>query len=190
MPKIPRIKHTCDVCQLGKLTKKKFSISRRVTTKSLEIVHSYLCGPIRDKALTGARYFLTFSDNFSKKTWVYMLKTKSQTYKRFLQYKAKVENQTGKKIKTLRTDNGGEYISRRFEELFEKAGIRHEKSQAYTPQSNGLAERKNRTLVETARCLCHQSSIPKNLWTEEIKAACYLLNKRPTQVLAGTRTKY
>jgi transposase InsO family protein len=183
MPKIPRIKHTCDTCQLGKLTRKTFSKSQRLTTAPLELIHSDLCGPIGNTSLTGARYFLKFFDDFSRKTWVYILKTKDQTYDKFLTFKAEVEKQTERKIKTLRTDIGGEYISKKFQEFYKREGIRHEKSQPHMPQSNGLAKRKNRTLVETTRCLCHQSSLPKYLWPEAIHAACYLLNRRPTSAL-------
>jgi transposase InsO family protein len=187
MPRLPRVKHICETCQLGKLARKRFKTRRRITTEPLELIHSDVCGPIGDTAVTGARYFITFSDDFSRKTWVYMLKTKDQAYDRFKTFKSEVENQTGKRIKTLRTDNGGEYTSRKFQELCDEAGIRHGKSQPYTPQSNGLAERKNRTLVETARCLCYQSSLPIYLWSEAIRAACYLLNRRPTKAL-GMKT--
>jgi transposase InsO family protein len=155
MPRLPRVKHICETCQLGKLARKRFKTRQRITTEPLELIHSDVCGPIGDTAITGAMYFITFSDDFSRKTWVYMLKSKDQAYDRFKTFKSEVENQTGKRIKTLRTDNGGEYTSRKFQELCDEAGIRHEKSQPYTPQSNGLAERKNRTLVETARCLCY-----------------------------------
>jgi hypothetical protein len=94
IPQIPRVHHTCDTCQLGKLARKSFPKGNRVTTAPLELVHSDLCGPIGDTAITGARYFLTFSDDISRKTWVYMLKTKDQTYDQFLTFKVEVETQT------------------------------------------------------------------------------------------------
>jgi transposase InsO family protein len=179
--RLARIQHIYEVCQEGKQAPIFFPKSITPSTDVLQLICSDVCGLFRTHSYTGARYFVSFIDDFSRKTWVYLLKSKDAVYDEFKKFKALVENYTGKKIQTLHTDNGGEYISKRFQELCEQAGIKHEKSQAYMPQSNGVSERMNRTLVETARCLCFQSNIPSNLWSEAIKMACFLINRRPTK---------
>jgi hypothetical protein len=117
--RIPKIEHICDTCQLGKLIRKKFDTNQCTTSGRLELIRSDLCGPIRAASVTVTRYFITFSDDFSRKTWIYLLKTKDQAYDRFVSFKAIVENQLGVKIKILRTDNGGEYTSKKFQNFCE-----------------------------------------------------------------------
>ena len=100
------------------------------------------------KSLSGAEYFLTFTDDKTHYVWVYILKHKDQVFKQFLEWKAMVEKSTGRKLKTLRTDNGGEYTSTEFEAYLKTEGVRHELTVPKTPEQNGVAERMNRTLVE------------------------------------------
>lgn len=109
----------------------------------------------------GAEYFLTFTDDKTKYTWVYILKTKDQVFDCFLQWKALVERQSKRKLKTLRTDNGGEYTSNKFEKYLKDEGIRHEKTVPKTPKQNGVAERLNRTLVESARSMLLDANLSK-----------------------------
>ena len=109
----------------------------------------------------GAEYFLTFTDDKTKYTWVYILKTKDQVFDCFLQWKALVERQSKRKLKTLRTDNGGEYTSNKFEKYLKDEGIRHEKTVPKTPKQNGVAKRLNRTLVESARSMLLDANLSK-----------------------------
>ena len=113
----------------------------------LDLIHSDLCGPM-PKSLGGAQYFVTFIDDHSRKTWVYLLKTKNQVLEVFKQFLSLVERQTGKKLKCIRTDNGGEYTGP-FHAYCKEHGIRHQMTPPKTPQLNGLAERMNRTLMES-----------------------------------------
>ena len=98
-------------------------------------------------------YYVSFIDDFSRKTWIYLLKKKSQVFDRFKEFKALVENETEKRIKVLRTDNSGEFCRNEFEELCKKCGIERHKTTPYTPQQNGATERMKKTLMEKSRCI-------------------------------------
>jgi transposase InsO family protein len=185
LPQLSKIKFTCDVCQAGKQARKKFAKSESITTKPLELIHSDVCGPFKPAGLADVKYFVTFIDDFSKKIWVYLLKSKDQVLPAFKRFKAQAENLTSHRIITFRSDNGGEYISKDFQSYCAQHGILHQRSQPYSPQSNGTAERKNRSLCETTRCLLYQSFLPKALWTEALQHACYLHNRRPTKARAN-----
>ena len=97
-----------------------------------------------------------------------------------------VENQTGKKIKAIRTDNGKEYIGKKFKRVLQEAGIRHQTSVRYSPQQNRLAERANRSIVERARCLLLDAGLSKGYWAEAISTAVYLLNRCPAKATGKT----
>jgi len=127
-------------------------------------------------------YFLTFIDDFTLKTWVYFLKYKSENFGKFQEFKAMVENESNKKIKALRTDNGREFIKKKFNAYLSKHGIQHQKTVPYTPQQNGVAKRKNRTLVEMAKCMLYSKGLHKRFWAEAICCANYILNRVPNKV--------
>ena len=128
----------------------------------MQLIHSDICGPLEVPSLSRTVYFLTFIDDFSRKSWVYFLKNKSEVFSIFQIFKSLVENESGKKIKTLRSDNGGgEFVKNEFEAFLSKHGIQHQKTIPYTPQQNGVAERKNRTLVEMARCMFYSKGLHK-----------------------------
>jgi transposase InsO family protein len=99
----------------------------------LDLVHTDVCGPMSRASLSGCEYYLTFIDDYSRKTWIYFLKTKSEVFKRFQEFKALVENQTGKRIKVLRSDNGGEYSSSQFVDFCAHARIRRQDDCALQP---------------------------------------------------------
>ena len=105
------------------------------------------------------------------------MKTKDEVFKRFQEFKALVENQTGKKIRDLRSDNGGEYTSKEFMDFCTGEGIRRELTVPYNPQQNGVAERKNRAIVGAARAMLHDQGLPLFLWTEACHTAVYLQNR-------------
>jgi len=99
----------------------------------------------------------------------------------FWNFKAKVENQSGCKIQTLRSDNGKEYTSNQFKLLCDKAGIEHQLTVPYTPQQNGVSERKNRTIMEMTRCMLHEKHLPKRFWAEAASTAVFLQNRLPSR---------
>ena len=147
----------CVHCLAGKQKRVSFH-SHPPLRKSelLELVHSDLCGPFKVKSKGGALYFVTFIDDHSPKIWVYPLKSKDQVFDMFKQFQALSERQTGKKLKCIRTDNGGEYIGP-FDNYCKSQEIHHQKSSPKTSQLNGLAERMNRTLVERVRCVLSEA---------------------------------
>jgi transposase InsO family protein len=118
-----------------------------------------VCGPMRTPSLGRVKYFVTFIDDFSRKVWIYIIKAKSDCFAKFKEWKALVEKQCEYKIKVLRLNNGGEYLSKHFNELLKYEGIARQTSTPYTPQQNGVAKRANRTIVEMARNMLHSQSL-------------------------------
>ena len=118
--------------------------------------------------------------------WVYIIKQKEQVFEKFLEWKALVEKSTGRKLKALRTDNGGEYTSAEFEAYLRKEGVRHELTVPNPPpppppEQNGVTERMNRTLFETMRSMLADSKMPPRFWAEALSTAVYLRNRSPTK---------
>ena len=109
-----------------------------------------------------------------------------EVFQRFCEWKALVEKTSGRKIKTFRTDNGGEYTSTEFTSYLTREGIRHERTLPYTPQQNGVSERLNRTLVECVRTMLADSKLPHRFWAEALSTTVYLRNRSPTKALEGT----
>ncbi|CAH9131081.1 unnamed protein product [Cuscuta epithymum] len=170
----------CEHCLFGKQHRVSFSSTRKNHSEILDLVHSDVCGPIEEESLGGSRYFVTFIDDASRKVWAYCLKSKDQVFDRFKIFHTMVERETGKKLKCLRSDNGGEYTSREFSAYCAEHGIRHEKSVPRTPQHNSVAERMNRTIVEKVRCMLSMATLPKPFWGEAVLTACYLINRSPS----------
>jgi transposase InsO family protein len=115
--------------------------------------------------------------------WVYFIKFKSKVFTIFQTFKALVENQSDMLIKCLKFDNGTEYTSNQFLEYCNSRGIVHQYTTPYTPQQNGVCERKNMTVMEMARCLLLEKKMPNKLWAEAVNTSVYLLNRLPTKAL-------
>src|SRR5450631_1333284 len=176
----------CEGCVQGKQARRPFPTEGGTrATKILELVHSDVCGPMKTPSIGGARYFLTFIDDFSRKIWVYVLKSKSEVLARFKEWKTLVERQSEHVVKVLRTDNGGEYISKAFDDFLSKHGIARQNSSPYTPQQNGVAERANRTIVEMARSMIHAQRLGHEFWAEVVCNAVYVRNRCPTKAVEG-----
>ncbi|KAH9704361.1 Integrase catalytic domain-containing protein [Citrus sinensis] len=140
-------------------------------------------GPSQVPSHGGARYLITFIDDYSRKLWVYILKYKSEALDKFKEWTALMENQRRKKVKRLKTDNGLEYCSNEFDEFCKRLGIARHKTVRHTPQQNGLAERLNRTLIEKVRCMLLSSNLFKFFWAEAAVTAAYLINRSPSSAL-------
>jgi len=133
----------CKGCALKKHVRGSFPSSDNRSKGILDIIHSDVCGQMTVPSLGNFLYYVTFIDDFSRKTWIYFLKTKYEVFNKFQEYKALVGNPRGKKIIFLRSDNGGEYTSNEFKYFFKGEGIKRELTTPYTPQQNGIVERKN-----------------------------------------------
>ncbi|KAK2417383.1 putative mitochondrial protein [Trifolium repens] len=174
----------CEGCFASKQPRNSFknSVFSRLK-QALHVVHSDVCGPIETSTLGGNRYFMTCVDEFTRKIWIYLLKEKSEVFETFKNFCAMAERQCDNHLKILRTDGGGEYNSNAFKEYCLEKGIIHEVTAPYTPQHNGLAQRRNRTLLNMARCMLKGKDLPKSLWGEAVNTAAYVLNRCPTKKL-------
>jgi hypothetical protein len=175
----------CAPCQKGKQSRKSFSNLKGTRALGiLDLVHSDLVGPL-DSSLGGNRWILTFIDDFSRMAFTYFLKFKDQVFSKFKEFKAAAELETGRRIKTLRTDNGREYVNANFTEFLSECGIKHQLTIVYTPEQNGVAERFNRTICEKARAMMIDSQCSTQLWAEAVNTACYIKNRSPHSALNG-----
>ncbi|XP_077217878.1 uncharacterized protein LOC143852380 [Tasmannia lanceolata] len=177
MPNIDRQDQVCERCALGKHQRDSFLVVKAWRALNpLQLVHSDLFEPMQTTSIGGNRYFLTFIDDYSRKTWVYFLKEKSEVFECFKIFRSLVEKQSGFMLETLRSNRDGEYVSHEFENFLEN-GIRHQLTTWYTPQQNGVAERKNRTIMELARSMLKANGMPHMFWVEAVACAIYLLNQ-------------
>ena len=126
----------------------------------LDLVHTDLCGPMSTSARGGYEYFITFIDDYSRYGYIYLMCHKSEVFEKFKEFKAKVENHHGRSIKSLRSDRGGEYLLGEFRQFLEDHGITSQLAAPGQPQQNGVAERRNRTLLEMVRSMMSYASLP------------------------------
>ncbi|GJS23361.1 retrotransposon protein, putative, ty1-copia subclass [Tanacetum coccineum] len=171
----------CESCISGKMTKKPFNNNIERATDLLGLIHTDVCGPLRHVSRKGASYFLTFTDDFSRYGYVYLLKHKHEVFETFKVFKSEVELQLGKKIKALRSDRGGEYLSQEFKEYLGKNGIVQHLTSPYTPQQNGVSERRNRTLLDMVRSMFNLTTLPLSFWDYALESAIRILNMVPTK---------
>ena len=176
----------CESCLLGKMTKSPFTGSCERGEEVLDLVHTDVCGPFRSATRDGKRYYVTFTDDFSRYGYVYLIKHKSETFEVFKEFQNEVENQLGKKIKVLRSDRGGEYLSIEFFDHLRDCGIVSQLTPPRTPQLNGVAERRNRTLLEMVRSMMNRASLPITFWGYALETTAHILNLVPTKKVAKT----
>ena len=149
----------------------------------LNVVYYNICGPIEVPTYSGNRYFITFVDENSRMLWLYLIKAKSDALEIFQKFKVLAEKQSGMKLKILRTDGGGEYTSKYFESYCTSQSIIHEVTDLYTPQHNGLAKRRNMSLLDMARSMLKEKKLRNELWGEAMNTVAYILNRCPTKKL-------
>ena len=158
----------CESCEWAKGERKvvyKVRENQRRTAIGDE-VHSDLWGPAPVESINHKRYYVSFTDDYSRYTNIYFLHTKDETFNAYRTYEAWLSNQYNTKVKTLRSDQGGEYLSVEFSAHLKKAGTIRKLTVHDTPEHNGVAERLNRTLLEKVRAMLHESDLPKFLWAE------------------------
>jgi len=149
-------------------------------SQPLELIHADICGPISPISNSGKRYPLCFIDDFSRKSWVYLLTAKSEALICFQFFKKLVEKEKRLGIKCLRTDRGGEFTSTEFIDFCKANGIKRQLTTAYTPQQNRVAERKNRTVMNMVRSMLSDKKLPKTFWPEAVNWTFYVPNRCPT----------
>lgn len=184
----------CKECQMGKQVKTSFRSIQDKSNDVLDLIHTDLCGHGRVKIFQRDRYFMLIIDNYSRMMWVTFLREKSYAFEKFKIYKAKVETKTRLKIKCLRLDHGGEFISGVFNKFCKKHGIRRQFSAPWITQENGVVERKNKTISDAARTMMMETSLPHIYWREVVSRTIYTINrvhikgetnKRPYELWVG-----
>jgi transposase InsO family protein len=170
-------KGVCNGCAQGKNIKNPFPKRDIKTEGVLELIHSDVCGPMPSSSISGYVYYVSFIDDYSRKTWIYFLKTKDEVFSKFKEFKALIENLSERKIKILRSDNGGEYTSKEFVNFCKDVGIKRELTTPYNPQQNSVAERKNKTILEAVKTMIHDQDLPMCLWAETTMATVYVQNR-------------
>jgi len=152
----------CEGCMKGKQHRLPYpKSSSSCTTDVLQTIHTDICGPMNMNSLGGSKYFIAFIDYFLRDVCVYYLKQKSEALSKFKEFVSLMTNITGKRVKVLRSNNGGEYCSHAISDYLKEQGIKHETTVPYNPAQNVLAERMNCTIVESARSMIHFSNVPK-----------------------------
>jgi len=164
---------------------KPFGKASRATIP-LELIHSDICGPMSVKARHGETYFLTFIDDYLRYGYVYLLSHRYEALDVFKHFVVEVETQLERRVKTLRTDWGREYLSNLFKEFCEEKGIRRQLMIFGTPQPNGVAERRNHTLLDMVRSLMTHANFPISFWEEALLMATYILNRVLSKSVVAT----
>ena len=176
----------CLICPLAKQTRLPFPSSSITTESSFDLIHIDIWGGYKVASISGAKYFLTIVDDYTRCTWIYLMKYKSDAGNLLVNFVNMAENQFNSKVKIIRSDNGPEF---RLETFYAQKGIIHQTSCINTPQQNGVAERKHKHLLNMACALLIQAGLPHHFWGDAILTSAYLINCTPTPLLQG-KTPY
>ena len=187
--------NTCVDCIKGKQTK---HVSKQDAIRSsglLDLIHAAICGPFDVPSWGGERYFITFIDDYSRYCYLYLLHERTQSVDVLETFISEVERQLNRKVKVIRSDRGGEYYGKTsevgqipgpFKKLLESKGICAQYTMPRSPHQNGIAERRNRTLMEMVRSMVNDSSVPVSLWMYALRTAAYILNRVPSKAVPKT----
>ncbi|MFS7948515.1 putative RNA-directed DNA polymerase [Helianthus anomalus] len=173
----------CDSCVRAKMTRLPFRLSSIKTSECFDMIHCDIWGGYRTFSLTHGNYFLTIVDDFSRAVWVYLIKRKSQASDCLINFCNLVKTQFKREVRRVRCDNGGEFVSNRMKTFYNESGIVLETTCPHTPQQNGVVERKHRHLLEIARALRFEASLPIKFWGECVMTAAYIINRLPSKVI-------
>lgn len=181
------IRASCTACVEGKMSRKPFPKKSATRTSAiLDLLHTDLCGPMRTATPSGKKYILTIIDDFSRYTVIYLLKNKSDTIDAIKGYVEMVKTKFKSRPKVIRSDRGREYITSQLKGYLDKNGTKTQFAAPYSPQQNGVAERKNRYLVEMARTMLLDAGMGKTYWGEAVHTAIYLQNRLPSRTTGKT----
>ncbi|KAK8990902.1 hypothetical protein V6N11_028858 [Hibiscus sabdariffa] len=168
------------------MTKAFFSGKGERASDLLALIHSDVYGPMNTQARGGYQYFITFTDDFSRYGYIYLMRHKPEALEKFKEFKNEVQNKHGKSIKALRSDRGGEYLIQDFDELLKECGIVSQLTPPGTPQWNGVSERRNRTLLDMVRSMMSHTDLPTSFWGYALETAAFTLNRVPSKSLQKT----
>jgi transposase InsO family protein len=187
----------CGACQAGKQVGSSHPTKNIMTTsRLLELLHMDFFGPIAYISIGGNKYGLVIIDDYTRFTWVFFLHDKSETQGVLKKFLRRAQNEFNLRIKKIRRDNGSEFKNTQVDDFLDEKGIKHEFSAPYAPQQNGVAERKNRTLIEMARTMLDEYKTSDRFWAEAVNTACHainrlylhrLLKKTPYELLTGNK---
>lgn len=180
------LEQNCEICIKAKQVRLPFNTVRERASRPLQIIHTDVCGPIDPITWEGKRYILTVLDDYTHFCKVYLMKNKNEVAQNLKEYILEAEASKNIRTSKIRCDNGGEYIQKEFRTWCKNRGIILDYSIIHSPQLNGKAERLNRTLLEKARALIFDSGLDKEMWSEAIYVATYLLNRSPTENMDAT----
>ncbi|GJY60109.1 retrotransposon protein, putative, ty1-copia subclass [Tanacetum coccineum] len=176
----------CVSCLSGKMISKPFPHHTERATDLLGLIHTDVCGLLRHMSIQCASYFITFMDDYSRYGYFYLLKHKHEVFETFKVFKNEVENQLKKTIKSLRSDLGGGYISQEFKDYLKSCGIVQQLTPPYTPQHNGVSERRNHTLLDMVRSMMNLTTLSLSFWDFALESAIRILNMVPTKKVDKT----
>lgn len=176
-----KLPSSCTSCSVNKAHQQPFGSTSFQSHSPLEIIYTNVWGPAHITSLDGSRYYLIFVDHYTKYMWFYSMPTKSLVSSIFPQFRKLVETRFKSKIKSLYSNNGGEFLSLR--KYLSENGISHYTTAPHIPQQNGVSERRHRHLVEIGLILLHDASLPLSYWSHAFQTATYLINRQPTPLL-------
>jgi len=173
-------KKFCEKSIFGKHLRTSFPSTAEYQAKEqLRLIHTDICGTITPESFSGKRYFISVIDDFSRKIWVYFLKEKSEVFQVFKKFKERVEKEIDMPIKSVRSGRGGEFISSELMKYCEEQGIRKFLTAPYSPHQNGVAERKNRIILDMVRTMLKSKNVPKEFLAKVVQCAIYVQNRCP-----------
>ncbi|WVZ75290.1 LOW QUALITY PROTEIN: hypothetical protein U9M48_023361 [Paspalum notatum var. saurae] len=186
LPQLDHVDQVCDSCLAGKQRRLPLPNKAKYRAQDkLELVHGDICGPVTPVTPSGNRYFLLLVDDLSQYMWLMLLSSKDQAAAAIVRFKGGAEAEAGKKLRTLRTDRGGEFTVRTFADYCAEEGIQRHLTAPYTPQQNGVVERRNQTIMGTARSMMTAKGLPGWFWGEAVTTAVFILNRAPTRSVKG-----
>ncbi|KAJ9564691.1 hypothetical protein OSB04_000657 [Centaurea solstitialis] len=168
----------CSACEKGKQTRASFK-SKQISSISspLQLLHMDLFGPVNVQSIAGKKYTLVIVDEYSRYTWVFFLRAKSDAPEEIILFVRKMERLNNLTVRSIRSDHGTEFKNSTLETFFEQKGITQNFSSVRTPQQNGVAERRNRTLIEAVRSMLSEANLATQFWAEAVNTACYTQNR-------------
>ncbi|KAK2451921.1 putative mitochondrial protein [Trifolium repens] len=179
LPKLKIVEgKVCGECQIGKQIRMSHPmLVHQTASKVLELLHMDFMGPMQVESLGGKRYVFVVVDDYSRYTWVNFIREKSDAFDVFKELCIQIQREKGSNVVRIRSDHGREFENSKFNEFCSTEGIKHEYSSPITPQQNGIVERKNRMIQESARVMLHAKNIPYHFWAEAMNTACYVHNR-------------